>query len=213
MNLLSRRQAAPPRRSKRVCQPLGLRCFNYGLPPALRAEAVENVLTGRGVYFPLTLQVQRVLGISFSEAVEISNHPRFLSEIIPAGNLYATADEACRFYQLLLNGGELDGVRVFEPRTVQQALSESSYLELDRTIGLPLRYGLGFMLGAPTLSLYGPRSPNAFGHIGFIHVLTWADPGRQIAVALLTSGKPFVGLHLLKVYKVITAIAKHCPPL
>ena len=38
-----------------------------------------------------------------------------------------------------------------------------------------------------------------------------ADPDRQLAVALLTSGKPFFGLHLRKLYQVLGAISKHCP--
>ena len=39
-----------------------------------------------------------------------------------------------------------------------------------------------------TLWFLGPHSRRAFGHLGLINKLCWADPDREIAVALLTSG-------------------------
>jgi CubicO group peptidase (beta-lactamase class C family) len=195
-----------------VLRPLGFRGMNYGAPPELRPHVARNAFTGREVPFPLSRIVRRALGVSFRDAVSISNDARWLDAIVPAGNICATANEASRFYQLLLREGELDGVRVFNPRTVRRARTESSYLEADLTLGLPIRYGLGFMLGADYLSLYGPRTPSAFGHLGFIQILTWADPERQIAVGLLTSGKPFLGLHLRRLYGVLAAISRSCPP-
>jgi CubicO group peptidase (beta-lactamase class C family) len=55
------------------------------------------------------------------------------------------------------------------------------------------------MLGAELLSLYGPDTEMAFGHLGFTNVMGWADPERAISVGLITSGKPIVhhGLPLL----------------
>ena len=38
----------------------------------------------------------------------------------------------------------------------------------------------GFMLGARTLSLYGPDTDEAFGHLGFTNVSMWADPRREL---------------------------------
>jgi CubicO group peptidase (beta-lactamase class C family) len=123
---------------------------------------------------------------------EISNDPRFLRGIIPAANLVTTANEFSLFYQVLLDEGTFGGVRVFDPRTVRRAVSEQSYLEFDRTLGLPIRYGLGFMLGGRWVSLFGPGTERAFGHLGFTNIIAWADPDRQVAAALLTSGKPLV---------------------
>ena len=82
--------------------------------------------------------LRRALGVGFEHAAELSNDPRFLNGIVPAGNLVATANEMSRFYQLLLNGGELDGVRVFEPRTVRRATSEQLPRAQD-----PMRQGFG----------------------------------------------------------------------
>ena len=45
-----------------------------------------------------------------------------MDAVIPAGNLYATAEELTRFYQMLLGGGAYDGHRVMEPSTVARVL-------------------------------------------------------------------------------------------
>jgi CubicO group peptidase (beta-lactamase class C family) len=122
----------------------------------------------------------------------MSNDPRFLTAIVPSANIITTANDMSRFYQLLLEGGTLDGVQIFEPRTVRRATAEQSYLEADLTLGMPLRYSMGFMLGAKWLSLYGPGTSRVFGHLGLTNIVAWADPERQISAALLTNGKGFI---------------------
>jgi CubicO group peptidase (beta-lactamase class C family) len=71
-------------------------------------------------------------------------------------------------------------------------------------------YGMGFMLGGQWFSPYGPDTQYAFGHIGFTNVLTWADPERQVAAALLTSGKPLVYPELYYVWDVLRQIGLAC---
>ena len=46
------------------------------------------------------------------------------------------------------------------------------------------------MLGAKRLSLYGPDTQGAFGHLGFTNILGWADRERATSVAIVTNGKP-----------------------
>jgi hypothetical protein len=76
---------------------------------------------------------------------------------LPAANVLTTANELSRFFQLLLNEGEIDGIRIFEPATVRRADEPQSgpRFELDGQVILPLRYGLGFMLGSERISLFG----------------------------------------------------------
>jgi CubicO group peptidase (beta-lactamase class C family) len=123
----------------------------------------------------------------------------------------ATANELSRFYQLLLDGGVLDGVRIFEPRTVRRATSEQSYLEFDLTLGIPLRYGMGFVLGGKWFSFYGADTRYAFGHMGFTNIVAWADPERQLAVALLNSGKPLAYPEILWFFDIMRQIGRACP--
>jgi CubicO group peptidase (beta-lactamase class C family) len=67
------------------------------------------------------------------------------------------------------------------------------------------------MLAGNHFSPFGPRTPHAFGHYGFINIVGWADPQRELSCALLTSGKPFLGTHLLAFWKLLSAIAKSVP--
>ena len=46
------------------------------------------------------------------KATKISNTSEWLTTIVPSGNIVSTADELSRFFQLLLDGGVQDGVRV-----------------------------------------------------------------------------------------------------
>lgn len=55
-----------------------------------------------------------------------------------------------RFYQALLNGGELAGVRLVVQATLREARRPStSEGEEDQTLGLPIRWAEGFELGGP----------------------------------------------------------------
>lgn len=175
-----------------VTAPLGLMSVRFGAGEGEGALHAENSFTGLMPLPPMAWMLERSLGIPLRQAVEISNRPSWLGAVVPSGNLFATADDACRLFEALRREGELDGARVLEPRTIRRAVAETSYLELDQTLGLPMRYGTGFMLGARRLSLYGADTERAFGHLGFTNVVAWADPARELSAALLTSGKPFV---------------------
>ncbi|MFO0712676.1 MAG: serine hydrolase domain-containing protein [Sandaracinus sp.] len=207
-----------------LARPLGFEWFRYGVPPGRETVVAENVFTGSPIPAPLAFLVKRALGVSFEEAVRISNDARYLHAVVPSGNVVATAYEVATFFDLLRQGGSIAAsslrgpaaeghgeVSIFSPRTVRRALTESSYLELDLTLAAPVRYGLGLMLGGDTLSLYGPGTPSAFGHLGFINVLGWADPEREISVAVLTSGKPFLGTHLVPLVQILRTIAHEVP--
>jgi len=130
---------------------------------------------------------------------------------VPAANLTSNADELCAWYQCLLEEGELDGVRVYDPRTVRRATDEHSYYELDMTLLMPLRHGLGFMLGSDWVSPWGADTPRAFGHIGLSNIFAWADPDRRLAVSILTSGKPTATPELFRLIQLIRSIGAAFP--
>jgi CubicO group peptidase (beta-lactamase class C family) len=194
-----------------ILQPLGFRWTNYGVAARDLPHVAMNYLTGPPPLPPFSTILRRALGVSMEQAATLSNDSRFLTGVVPSGNVVTTANELSRFYQLLLNGGELDGVRVFEPRTIRRATLEQSYLELDLTLGLPFRYAMGFMLGGQWLSPYGPDTDQAFGHIGFTNIVGWADPERQVAAALMTSGKPLLYPQLYYLWEILRQVGLACP--
>jgi CubicO group peptidase (beta-lactamase class C family) len=190
---------------------LGFRWFNYGVAPEELDEVAHSRFTGPTIPPGAAYLAKRALGVPFQDAVQLSNDARFLTSVVPSGNIVGTARELATFFDLLLSDGEVGRVRVFDRRTVRRALTETSYLEVDLTLGFPVRYGLGFMLGTKRFSPFGPKTPRAYGHYGFTTVVGWADPERRIAAALVTSGKAFLGSYLVKFWRVLGAIAERCP--
>ena len=194
-----------------VSQKLGLEHFRYGVAPERQSEVALNTFTGLPLLPPASTIFRKVIGLNCREAIVASNSSEFLTGVVPAGNIVTTADQASRFMQMLLQGGELDGVRIFDPRTVARAVAEQVYFEFDATLGIPLRYSLGFMLGGRRLSIYGHHSSRAFGHMGFTNVLLWADPERDLSACIMTNGKPVISPGSVRWLGLIGAIAKHCP--
>ena len=89
-------------------------------------------------------------------------------------------------------------------------LHEKADIEFDFTLGLPFRYGMGFMLGGDWFGPYGPDTRYAFGHIGFTNIVSWADPERHVAAALLTSGKPVVYPEIYWAIDILRQIGRAC---
>jgi CubicO group peptidase (beta-lactamase class C family) len=197
--------------AKEIREPLGLRWLSYGVAPQDVSRVASDALTGIPPLPPVAQVLERALGAPVARVLEIARDPRFLTGILPSGNVVSTARELALFYECLRSEGELAGVRVFERRTVRRATSEQSYWEADLTLGVPLRYGLGFMLGGRFWSLFGPDTGQAFGHLGFTNVIGWADPEREISVALTTSGKPFFNIEAVRFYQVLMAIGREFP--
>jgi CubicO group peptidase (beta-lactamase class C family) len=195
---------------EQIQAPLGFRWLNYGVAARDVGKVAQSYFTGPPLLPPLSTLMERALGLPMQDVITVSNDPRFLTAVVPAGNVIATANEMSRFYQLLLAGGTLDGVTVFEPRTIRRAVQEQSYLEFDLTLVLPLRYAMGFMLGGKTLSLYGPDTDAAFGHLGFTNIICWADPERQLSGALMTSGKPLIYPEIYYLYDLMWTIGTVC---
>jgi CubicO group peptidase (beta-lactamase class C family) len=197
--------------AREILDPLGFRWMNYGVAAADVGRVGLSYATGPRLLPPLSTFAARALGLPWDELIDLCNDPRFLTGIVPAGNVVATANEMSRFMDLLRGGGTLDGVSVMRARTIRRAVAETSYHQFDRTLGVPIRYSEGYMLGARTLSLFGPDTDDAFGHLGFINVSMWADPRRELAVGLITSGKPAVGPHLPLFWQLMRRIGLEAP--
>lgn len=193
-----------------IQEPMKCRYFNFGVERDDIDRVATNYVTGIPIKFPIKPWIQRILGVPLERAVELSNSPAFYEADIPAGNITSTAEEATRFFQMLLNEGVWDGRRYFEPVTVHRATQETGRPEVDRILCMPMRYSYGMMLGGNPMGPFGPMTPRAFGHIGFTNNLCWADPERDISVALLTTGNPVLGPHIPVLAKLLTTISLSC---
>lgn len=195
-----------------LLDPLGFELMGYGVPPDREGDVAANYVTGREMPLPVAYMTRRALGLTWEQATRLSNDPRFYRRIIPSANVIGTANEASRFFELLLRGGALDGRRVLDPRTIERARVETAYMELDRVLMWPVRYGQGLILGAPLISPFGPGLGDAFGHVGFMNVFCYADPERELAVSLMTTGKILFDTHLPYLVDVLWKIARACRP-
>lgn len=194
-----------------VGEPMGMRFFNYGLPEQERPLAAKNYNTGFKPVGPANMYIQNILGGDLELAVNMTNDPRFMDTICPAGNIYSTAEEAGRFFQMLLDGGRYGDKQIFKPMTIKRALIEVGKPELDRSLLIPMRYSMGMMLGNSPVGMYGPMTRKAFGHLGLTNIFCWADPQRDTSVSLLTTGKPLVGTHVAALGKLLFTLSTQCP--
>jgi CubicO group peptidase (beta-lactamase class C family) len=124
--------------------------------------------------------------------------PSFLSG---GGGLVSTTADYLRFAQMLLNGGELDGVRILGRKTVE--LMTTNHLPGEgelRQFALPGGYGeVGFDgtgfgltmavgLGPARTQAIGSRGEFMWG--GYASTIFWVDPGEDLVVVFMTQLVP-----------------------
>lgn len=110
---------------------------------------------------------------------------------IPAANGHGTARALARIYGALARGGEIDGIRILSPETIDRAIVEQSNGPDAVLGGMPMRFGLGFMLRSPIMPL--SPSPRAFGHPGAGGSIGMADPDARVGFGY-TMNKMQMGL-------------------
>lgn len=97
-----------------------------------------------------------------------------------------TARQLGRLMCVLAYEGSFEGHQYFKPET--QALMTrptNAEGEMDQRLGAPVRWGLGFLLGAERSSFTTKPHARAVGHSGGGASVAWADPDQRLAVAFL----------------------------
>ncbi|WP_395710917.1 serine hydrolase domain-containing protein [Reyranella sp.] len=114
------------------------------------------------------------------------------------GGLVSTASDYLRFCKMMLNKGEIDGVRLLGRKTVE--LMTMNHLKGDMAdMGMPrfsesTYYGVGFGLGFSVMidpakaHILGTPGEYAWG--GAASTAFWCDPKEDMAVVLLTQLMP-----------------------
>lgn len=96
--------------------------------------------------------------------------------------LFSTAGDLAIFAQMLLNGGNGNGVRILNPGTVEQMTTPQS------PPGMTELRGLGWQLAAPLATNRDQLIPlGAYGHLGYTGTLLWLDPITHTFVIVLTN--------------------------
>jgi CubicO group peptidase (beta-lactamase class C family) len=131
----------------------------------------------------------------------------------PGGGAIGPINQLARFYQMLLNGGTLEGQRLLEAATVRELTSRQREGMLDETFRHTMDWGLGFMIdskryGKETLpySFGDHASDAAFGHGGMQSSVGFADPAHGLVVAVVFNGMPGEPRHHRRIRAFCTAL-------
>lgn len=182
--------------------------LNYG---SSRPDDVAEHLVTAPPLAPMARIFEDTVGWPLEEAVAFSNSTAFKQAVLPSANAMCTGRGATRFLQMLLDGGTMGGVRVLKERTIRHMVHERTPASPDGTFGIPMRYGLGPMLGGDRLSLFGFGTRGAFGHLGLATLVVYADPRRHLAVAFMNTGKALLAPGFVRWYKALQRIPMVVP--
>jgi len=99
--------------------------------------------------------------------------------------LLSTAEDYARFLLMLQGGGELGGVRILSPKSVE-------LMTVDHVGNLydPGGFGLGFWVTERLGRNGQPGSVDSFGWGGAYHTTYWVDPAEKLVAVLMTQLMP-----------------------
>ena len=188
--------------AEEIAGPLGL-SFWIGLPvaeeprvaphfsptPGLDGDQLTAFLQGMGI--DTSTRLAKVVLGSFKHTgeliVDMNNREGRAAEV-PAGNGVADAASLAKMYAAMI--GEVDGVRILQPETVEKArtlrtgaMSPAGDLA-KLQFGPPTEYGLGYEFAKPVLPMLGPGS---FGHAGAGGRIGFAHPQSGLAAAFVAN--------------------------
>jgi CubicO group peptidase (beta-lactamase class C family) len=163
-----------------------------GRPRSLRARVRRTASTTARWHSTLGQFVDAMIPPGLGDVL---GDPRWLTSVIPSGNGVFNAHSLARLYAALSLGGKLDGVRLMSSSILEEA-AEDQNPHIGRVIPFPLRFKVGYMrpvslglrisMGKRHLDL-GRPNPHAFGHFGAGGSGAWADPERELGVAIVTN--------------------------
>ena len=120
------------------------------------------------------------------------------------------ASSLAKFYGMLANGGEMDGRRYFDTKTIAQMTTPLT-TGIDCILQIPTSFSAGFMKDPPAHPrLFGP-SQSAFGHPGAGGSNAFADPENAISFAYVMNQMELSVLPNEKSLRLVEAIYANRP--
>lgn len=171
-----------------ISEPLGITDLWIGLPD----EAVPRVAKQTDAMVPMPAEYLPPLFLaSMPEAVAlvpaVFERPDVRSaEVAGVGGIFNARSEA-RFWALLANGGELDGIRLLSKELVATFSTPRANSEEPDSVmfGFPIPITVGgFWFGGNYPPVTCVQNPRAICHPGQGNSIGWADPDLNLAVAI-----------------------------
>jgi CubicO group peptidase (beta-lactamase class C family) len=164
----------------RITKPLGMHDTAFYLTPAQAprlAEAEIDPVTGKRP------------AVSTAENLTKEKQKWFSG----GGGLLSTASDYSRFCQMLLNGGELDGVRLLSPKTLAAMTSDqippgiprSGYEDMAPTLELGQSFGLGFAVRTDVGHNPLSGSVGDYFWAGAFGTYFWVDPQEKLFAVMM----------------------------
>jgi CubicO group peptidase (beta-lactamase class C family) len=172
---------------ERIFEPLGMVDTDFYIPPDKRDRAA--------IVYRLDEATGALQPVNFNRA---DTPPAFCGG---GGGLVSTADDYLKFARLLLNDGEVDGVRLLKPETVAM-MRTNRLTDAQRAIpfmGMPFWMGQGFGLGLSVIldaekqAWMGAASDGSFGWPGAFGTWWQADPVQDMILIYLVQNSMPLG--------------------
>ncbi len=145
--------------------PLGMKDTHFFLPEAKVSRLASVYRLRDGNLHELSAEPIEEGPLVFSTSYHYLGPRTYFSG---GAGLVSTVDDYYRFCQMLLNGGELDGVRLLKPATVREMTTNQIG---EMSVG-DRKFGFGF-------SIETKDRVGAFGWGGFFFTSFWIDPRRE----------------------------------
>lgn len=161
---------------KVIFEPLGMRDTVFGIPP------------DRAARYP-TLYGQGKDGALLAMSPDADPYRHFTAHPFGGVGVASTAGDYLRFSEMLLHGGELDGVRILAPHTV--GLMTSDNLPPGTAYWQPgVRFGLGVAVVTDPAQEGIIGSKGAFGWPGAASTWVDVDPKEDLVALLMVQFLP-----------------------
>ncbi|MDP3072871.1 MAG: serine hydrolase domain-containing protein [Opitutaceae bacterium] len=174
---------------ERIFRPLGMKDTHFVLPAAKRDRLAALFTSGAdGSLQPVPEAGLTAAKMTFSPAFPYAGGGKFFSG---GSGLVSTAPDYARFLQLLLSGGERDGIRLVRKDSVRR-MTENQIGDLRIPFG---GHGDGFGYGLGVLTERGKSedlaSVGTFSWGGSFNTYFWVDPKNELIGILMTQIAPF----------------------
>ena len=120
-----------------------------------------------------------------TETLPFTERPTLIEGAV---GLLSTVPDYLRFAQMLLNRGELDGVRLLKTQTVEVMTANGLSEAVQQTRGGSTGWGLANV--QVQLGSSDDASKGEYGWDGTAGTIFWVDPARETVIVLMTQSSP-----------------------
>ena len=151
---------------KRIFEPLGMKDTAFYVPKE-KLPRFAQVHSGSGP----------------SLAVDVHRPDPAVIPLGPSGGggLFSTAMDYARFCEMLLQGGQLNGVRLLAPRTVEMMRTNHVNPEALKTMAAGTGWGMDFQIVTDAAAAGDSVSDGTFSWFGIAGTWFWIDPVEDFA--------------------------------